>query len=132
METKVCFHCKEEKPITSFHKKKEVRNGKVFNYTDHRCRPCHSHVASLTQRMNKGFNTLKPDACECCGEAGVPLSVDHNHQNNQFRGFICRSCNVTLHRLGDTFESVMASDCLRIYKDYMKMANFRQGEAVRK
>jgi len=34
--------------------------------------------------------------CDCCHLAAHSVVSDHNHQTGLRRGFICRSCNITL------------------------------------
>lgn len=47
--------------------------------------------------------------CECCGEPkGVrALCLDHNHITNEFRGWLCISCNAGIGSLGDDVEGVL-------------------------
>lgn len=60
----------------------------------------------------------RPDVCECCGGAElekntrgvspVPksLALDHCHDTNRFRGWLCRKCNTAIGLLGDNSEGV--------------------------
>lgn len=50
----------------------------------------------------------EPDHCECCGASGghKGLHLDHCHQKNVFRGWLCSKCNLGLGLLGDSLESV--------------------------
>lgn len=34
-------------------------------------------------------------------DKGMKLCLDHNHNTNEFRGWICRECNIGLGLLGD-------------------------------
>ena len=132
MENKVCTKCGEEKSIDDFYTKTYTqKNGTIFSGHDHRCKTCHYDDRHLRIRLNKGFENLKTDYCECCGDTNVEIMLDHNHSNGNFRGFVCKSCNVNLSNLGDNYESVIKSDCLDIYKNYMKMAQYRQGKGVK-
>lgn len=52
-----------------------------------------------------------PDACECCGktveENGKALALDHCHDTNEFRGWLCNNCNTAIGKLGDNLPGVM-------------------------
>ena len=131
METKVCSRCNEEKSIGDFDKKSFIKDGYFWDGHDHRCKVCKSEDSVLRARLNKGFANLKTDYCECCGNTDTEIMLDHDHDSLNFRGFVCKSCNVNLKHKGDTFESIMKSDCEDMYKKYIKMAQFRQGKKVR-
>lgn len=131
METKVCTKCNEEKSIDDFDKKTFTANGYFWDGHDHRCKVCKHKDSVLRIRLNKGFASLKTDYCECCGDTSSQIMIDHDHDSLQFRGFVCKSCNVNLKHNGDTFETIMKSDCEDMYKKYIKMAQFRQGKKVR-
>lgn len=52
---------------------------------------------------------LIPDRCELCG--GPPnghgsLHLDHCHETNRFRGWLCSNCNHGLGKLGDNIEGL--------------------------
>ena len=50
----------------------------------------------------------RPEFCECCG--GPPgvrsLHLDHCHETNKFRGWLCYKCNAAIGGLGDTITGV--------------------------
>ena len=50
-------------------------------------------------QRNKDLETLagrpKPEKCEVCGKNGR-ICFDHDHNNGNFRGWICEQCNVIL------------------------------------
>ena len=44
----------------------------------------------------------RPEACQCCGKTSpYALQLDHDHITGAFRGWICKSCNMGLGKLGD-------------------------------
>lgn len=45
------------------------------------------------------------DVCEVCG-TDDRLCYDHDHTTGEFRGVLCRQCNVSIGGLGDTLESL--------------------------
>jgi hypothetical protein len=51
-----------------------------------------------------------PDVCDCCHRppnASRSLALDHCHETNVFRGWLCVTCNVGIGALGDTYEGIM-------------------------
>ena len=51
--------------------------------------------AALThaRQLNQERRFAKMVKCACCGSVGSQLVKDHNHETDQWRGMICRSCN---------------------------------------
>lgn len=45
----------------------------------------------------------KPLDCEICGAISV-IHFDHNHKTGEFRGWICRRCNLVLGMVKDNSE----------------------------
>lgn len=57
-----------------------------------------------------------PAVCECCGGTGgrQAIGLDHCHETNDFRGWLCWRCNAAIGMLGDTLDGVQnAFDYLR-------------------
>jgi recombination endonuclease VII len=43
-----------------------------------------------------------PTTCECCGvRPEGAMCLDHCHETGKFRGWLCRSCNMAIGKLGD-------------------------------
>ena len=67
----------------------------------------------------------KPMKCECCGKKSHKTRVlDHCHETNQFRGWICEACNTGIGKLGDDFTGVWLAA--------MYLSRFDEKEASRK
>jgi hypothetical protein len=52
----------------------------------------------------------EPDVCEICGKLPrhfKSLCLDHCHVSNQFRGWLCTSCNKSIGTLGDDIKGLM-------------------------
>lgn len=50
----------------------------------------------------------QPRRCECCGgRTRHELHVDHCHQSNRFRGWLCSKCNTGIGLLGDNILGLM-------------------------
>ena len=98
---KVCLYCKEEKPLSEFPKHSLYKDN-----LDTRCRECIKRVSKVTRDILK-LAPPKPEFCECCGEIPRKWVVDHCHDTNEFRGWICDRCNTGIGKLGDNVEGVM-------------------------
>lgn len=120
-----CVKCGENKPLDAYYRHPETANG-YFSV----CKPCYLDREAVKRRLRAGFSPLRPDYCECCGSTDQKLQLDHDHNTNMFRGFICRPCNQKIGQSGDTYESLLAADSDEMYLDYLKLANLRMGKST--
>ncbi len=123
--SKACKKCGDTKDVTEFHEAKT--NADRLSYV---CKACVATALKIKHNLNRGFASLQPKSCECCGTSVRSLGVDHDHKTGLFRGFICQSCNVTIGLSGDTYEGLLASDKDVMYLDYLAVAAWRQGTTV--
>lgn len=113
VETKICMHCKNTKPVYEFFKN---RTG-----YDNRCIRCHGNRKKDVEKIKKLSTTPPmPETCQCCGREnpkkhniigrmGYNLNLDHYYDekgNPFFRGWICKQCNSGIGYLGDTVSGV--------------------------
>ena len=72
------------------------------------CRPCKRDQVLTTCYLRKKH--LRPSSgspCECCGRIDK-LQLDHAHGGSrEWRGWLCRNCNIGLGHLGDSTEGVL-------------------------
>ena len=125
-DKKCCAKCGEAKSTSNFYKHPETKDG-LFAV----CKTCHVARENLKKRLKSGFASLKTEHCECCGLVDSNIQLDHCHDTGMFRGFICRSCNLTLGLNGDTYSSITSSELEGIYITYMKQANHRMGKLIK-
>lgn len=115
--TKMCRICGEFKAIsTEFHKcsSERVINGKVYP-TVYRseCKSCRrvggrAH-SSAAKKLMQSLNMKRPPIgtpCENCNKSTEKLIFDHDHDTNEFRGWLCYQCNTAIGNLGDTIEGL--------------------------
>jgi hypothetical protein len=81
-------------------------------YRKSQCNKCRLRVAIQHAALKKIYTT-PPAMCQCCG-AVTQLVLDHCHATGNFRGWLCRRCNIGIGGLGDTeFGLQRALDYLR-------------------
>ena len=97
---KLCVECgKMLDSSTGYVNSKSQRSGKL--YLNSACRPCHNHRVQVVTRLKQKH--AQPPAgtpCECCGRVSK-LFLDHSHDTDTFRGWICRECNSSIGLMGD-------------------------------
>ena len=95
-ECKFCGH--ETRPT-------DLSNGREIHHRT--CNACTMfwtrHRFRLTPADREKLNA-KP-YCGCCGST-KNLCIDHCHETNAIRGYLCRPCNKALGALGDNLEGV--------------------------
>lgn len=110
---KTCSACKETKKIKYFGKREKF--GKSLRKE---CRSCEYEKKKIIKEL-KVFNPKPTDPyynCPCCKKTEEQLTkynqfngktvwvLDHNHDTNEFRGWICNNCNNALGRFQDNTE----------------------------
>ena len=102
---KCCVECgKMLDSGTGYVNSKSQRTGKL--YLNSACRPCHNHRVRVVAKLK--LKHPRPPAgtpCECCGRVSK-LFLDHSHDTDAFRGWICRECNSSIGLMGDPIEGV--------------------------
>ena len=104
-DEKLCKECgKMLNSQTGYVNAASARTGK--QYLNSACRPCHNHRTAVVAKLK--LKHIHPEAgtpCECCGRISK-LFLDHTHNDDKFRGWICRECNSGIALLGDSVESL--------------------------
>ena len=101
----LCVECgKMLDSSTGYVNSKSQRTGKL--YLNSACRPCHNHRVHVVTKLKQKHPTPPAGTpCECCGRVSK-LFLDHCHNTENFRGFICRECNSSIGLMGDSVEGV--------------------------
>tara|TARA_R110000803_G_scaffold165957_1_gene229350 strand:+ start:43 stop:504 length:462 start_codon:yes stop_codon:yes gene_type:complete len=105
---KICSKCKETLPITKF----AILVRKDLNYRRSACKKCSNEAAIVTGKLKLEVGK-KPDICDCCNRVvneivyNSKIVLDHCHDTESFRGWICYACNQGIGKLGDNLEGVV-------------------------
>ena len=107
--TKECSKCLEIKPL-DFFRIEQGRNWRLApdqqrSYYREECKQCERRLSKQLREAKKSAPP-KPQNCQCCSKLTDNLVVDHDHNTGQFRGWLCRRCNLGIGKLGDTVESL--------------------------
>lgn len=103
IQNKVCYKCKNEKPISEFNRSQYDKSG-------HRniCRDCRNTHRTIIRQHEKHYDSLlekQNGCCAICGKSekdnGQRLAIDHNHSTHQVRELLCRNCNTGLGAFKD-------------------------------
>ena len=98
---RICIYCGETKSLSEYTSKLD-RKDKL----DTRCKSCITEQKRIRAKLKK-YSPPKPDVCECCGKVPRFWVIDHDHETDEFRGHVCKSCNNAIGLLGDSLEGVM-------------------------
>lgn len=112
-----CRKCDTHKPLSSFNyvtvqyeTEKRTPGTRGVAGTARYCNECRVEYRTkkAIAEKNAGPRPLGAYNCDCCGTLLPPGSVmlDHDHDTAEFRGWLCRSCNVGLGQLGDDIEGL--------------------------
>jgi len=73
---------------------------------DSRCRRCVKKHSKIRSKLHKKAPP-KPEVCECCKTNPIKWTLDHDHEDDSFRGWICGPCNEGIGKLGDNFAGIV-------------------------
>lgn len=122
-DTKWCSVCKQDLPKVNF--AKEGSKG----YLRYECRACAKKHANILKKIKKTAPPIPTDyLCPICRRGSGDLLTygknkksvwvaDHDHETEQFRGWLCHKCNLGLGNLGDN-----ADRCIRA-AEYLQQKN---------
>lgn len=106
-KTKYCSMCRRQIPIYNF--ATEGRKG----YLRYECKPCAKKQGKLIAKIKKTAPPIPANhTCPICKRSKDELTTygknkksvwvaDHNHETEEFRGWLCHKCNLGLGNLGD-------------------------------
>ena len=119
METKICSHCKQTKPLNEFYGFKKGELGKESyckvcrglqrkeHWTKGRLPRQNSHLKYVHGITLEEYTVLlekQNGVCVLCGNInrhGVALHVDHDHITGEIRGLLCFNCNSAIGNMHD-------------------------------
>lgn len=64
------------------------------------CKSCDAARIKLIRKLY-AENGPRPSKCTLCGEEKNSIQLDHCHETNTFRGWLCNPCNTGLGKLKD-------------------------------
>ena len=103
IDSKICAKCNQLKPMESYRLYRRVTGDR--NSRDSKCKSCSKHSNMVIARLRKTAPT--PDGvCQCCGVSNDRLVLDHCHEKEVFRGWLCPPCNLGIGVLGDTIKGI--------------------------
>ena len=112
-ETKCCSRCKQHLPnnFDFFGRNRRIgSDGNVKTLTNHICKDCSNHQARILASLRKTAPPT-PENCECCSTPfssikSLDIHLDHCHEKETFRGWLCKSCNIGIGMLGDDIDGL--------------------------
>ena len=98
-----CKRCHRVLPSTAFTTCNIRQDGAYYLMKS--CRECESLNRAERKIVRKNAPP-QPERCECCHKK-EKLNSDHAHGTTIFRGWICKTCNTGMGKLGDNLEGVL-------------------------
>lgn len=98
---KICSYCGKRKNRKSFAKHIHYKDN-----LDSRCKKCVKKHTKVRNNLHKEAPP-KPQVCECCHKNTIKWVLDHDHNDDSFRGWLCDKCNTGIGKLGDNLDGVI-------------------------
>ena len=110
-ETKVCRNCLERKSIFDFQKNQKSIAGKVSRRGE--CKECRKWKRPISAKVKREYEKRHPRPpigkqfhCPVCDKTIIrqfqnDVVLDHSHETEKIRGWICRQCNSSIGMMND-------------------------------
>ena len=103
MSRKICIYCGKRKNKKSFPKHISHKDN-----LDSRCRTCIKKNTKVRNKLHKKAPPKPNDGdCECCKVHVKKWILDHDHNDNSFRGWLCDRCNTGLGKFDDNIYGIL-------------------------
>lgn len=99
-----CKNCNENQESTEYNWISRGKENKMV-LNSRTCRKCSNHNQNVVARLKKENPKPENSKCACCGDV-AKLVCDHNHNNDEFRGWLCEPCNTGIGKLGDDMDGL--------------------------
>ena len=96
MTQKTCRNCGATKDLREYPYFSTSKAGRKNT-----CKDCSAKLSILRAELKKSNPPPLPGNCPICGVYTTNWILDHCHFSNQFRGYVCNSCNLGLGRFND-------------------------------
>jgi len=133
--SKVCTKCEVEKPLDSFNKRKDSKDGLQYFCKEckevlHKETYCPDKAANLHLKRTYGitlaeYDTMLEQQGGCCKVCGTTDSggkgrfhVDHNHTTGKVRGLLCNGCNIGIGHLKDSPDVLLKAAAYLLEQGY--------------
>ena len=96
MSQKTCRACDTLKDLEDFPLFSTVGAGRKNT-----CKACSNQLATVRSKLRKDNPPPPPGPCPACNRLTSQWVLDHCHHTDQFRGYICNSCNLGFGKFND-------------------------------
>jgi len=103
-ERKICNNCNVEKPVQSFGAARIDHHNRL--YTKNECLECCERNRKLVKYYTIKYAHTKPKNCDICKKE-KKLYLDHCHKTGNFRGWLCKNCNMSIGYLYDNSQNLI-------------------------
>lgn len=114
-ETKTCGICLQQLPVSMFGK-----DGGA-NYLRYECKPCAHKQSKIVSKLKKNAPAIPSNyKCPICLRTEIEIKnaspnrkgswcADHDHDTNEFRGWLCHKCNLGLGNMKDSIQRLQSA-----------------------
>ena len=116
-DTRLCKACQTEKPLEAFGCAAYRKDGTtIYKWS---CSSCEGYMGRLRKQLRKEHKPPEDSRCQVCNKQATPLLLDHDHQTDLFRGYLCNACNLGIGNFLDD------PTLLRAAIHYLEKSNVR-------
>ena len=96
INSKTCRRCKETKDLIEFPLFSTSGAGRKNT-----CKKCSNELSVVRNKLRRNHPAPEPGHCPACNRYTETWVLDHCHHTDEFRGYICDSCNLGFGKFDD-------------------------------